>query len=107
MLFISKIKAFFVEHVGVHIGAANGLEIFILLFMGQLGQALINGKPIHWRIILGNLMLNAVITSIIINTGKWREWSDSVMYLIAGAIGVIGINFTVAVAKKYIQRLSK
>ena len=82
----------------------TGIEVFFMLLLGQIGQSFASGKPIHYRVMVGNLLLNAVFTNIIIQVGAWREWDTPQILIVGGIVGVLGVNLTVQLLKKQLER---
>lgn len=84
---------------------ATGLEVFLLLLLGQVGSSLSTGKPVSVKAVAGNVMLNVVVTTIVVQVGVWRGWDDARVLVLGGVIGIIGVNASVALLKKYLGRV--
>ena len=83
----------------------TGVEIFLLLLSGQIGQLVASGKPIPIRELVSNMFFNGVITVVIVNLGLWRDWGQPQMLVLGGVIGVVGIRSTISFIRAKMEKL--
>jgi len=82
----------------------TGIEVFLLLFLGQLGAWLASGKSVPITLVLSNACLNIVVSVMIYQLGVWREWGKPQMLLVGGFVAVVGINVVISGLKNYARR---
>lgn len=92
------------EIIGLSSTQITGIEIFLLLLSGQIGQLVATGKKIPVREIVSNLFFNVIITTIIINLGLWKDWGKPQMVVVGGVAAVIGTRTVISFIRAYVEK---